>query len=555
MIKVHTIMDNTRYHLHTPRLSRLFVLGLLTFAHAAYSDYIPPLGVPAPDFGIDNVAPALPTNWGSNQDGFYYVRSGGGNSGNGYPDDPRSTIPDPIPAGSVIVIEGTYTTKHESNPLTANGTSDQPVYIRGIDEANHAVLKQKIVVEGSYYVIEYVDGQWDNSSYNGKLHLSGDHGVVRFGDFRGDTNRCVGGVHINSGSSYHVLFRNNIHHAGDANATYDQDCHGTSIGRNINNIWILENEYSYNSGDGIQINAGSAGNDSTHHIYIGKNVSHHNKQTGMWTKQARDIIFSENDIYGHVRSDSSGGSGTGFQYGPDYVWFIFNHIHDNESGIMLASDSGGTGRDHFIIGNEIYNIHKQGAYDVNNSWESAAIGVWGSTNTYIVGNTIWNVDAGINSPRGRGKIDIINNIIDAPSVDGANHIYFYMDLIDTSRVDHNVFLNAVKLRLGSSTQIDLDGLQSIHNQGQNSYAVDDLPFTSSQDGDFIPASTSAAAQNGDNALEAYQIFQNRYGIDILKDITGAPRIADGVVEIGAYEISGTTSPALAPPSAPVLVAD
>ncbi|MCG8488898.1 MAG: hypothetical protein MI756_15595, partial [Chromatiales bacterium] len=131
-------MDNTRYHLHTPRLSRLFVLGLLIFAHAAYSDYIPPLGVPAPDFGIDNVAPALPTNWGSNQDGFYYVRSGGGNSGNGYPDDPRSTIPDPIPAGSVVVIEGTYTTKHESNPLTANGTSDQPVYIRGIDEANHA---------------------------------------------------------------------------------------------------------------------------------------------------------------------------------------------------------------------------------------------------------------------------------------------------------------------------------------------------------------------------------------------------------------------------------
>ena len=548
-------MDTACSCRNTRGLKLLVAFGSLLFLQNAYSEYLPPIGIPAPDFGIDNIAPATPADWGSDQAGFYYVKSGGGNSGNGYPADPRSTIPDPIPAGSVVVIEGTYTTKHEINPLTANGTANQPVYIRGIDDSNHAVLKQKIVMEGSYYIIEYVDGQWDNSSYNGKLHLSGDHGVVRFGDFRGDTNRCVGGVHLDSGSSYHVLYHNNIHHAGDVNATYDQDCHGTQVSRNINNIWILDNEYSYNSGDGIQINAGSAGNDSIHHIYVGRNESHHNKQTGMWTKQARDIIFSENDIYGHARSDSSGGSGTGFQYGPDYVWFIFNHIHDNEGGIMLASDSGGTGTEHFIIGNEIYNIHKNGAYDVNNSWENAAIGVWGSTNTHIAGNTIWNVDAGINSPRGRGRIDIVNNIIDAPSVEGANHIFFYTDLIDSSQVDHNVFLNAVKLRLGSSTQIDLAGLQNIHNKGHNSYAVDSLTFTPSQNGDFIPSSTSAAAQNGDNNVVAYQIFYNRYGIDISKDITGAPRIADGVAEIGAYEITGGATPLLAPPSPPVLVAD
>ncbi|MES9924539.1 MAG: hypothetical protein ABW152_10620 [Candidatus Thiodiazotropha endolucinida] len=546
-------MDTVRFLHNLCKFSFIATLATLLLAQDAQADYTPPIGIPAPSFGIDNVAPATPADWNLNLDGFYYVRSGGDNSGNGFPADPRSTIPDPIPAGSVVIIEGAYTTKHETNRLTANGTASQPVYIRGMDQNNRAVLNQKIVIEGSYYVIEYVDGVWSNSSYNGKLHLTGDHGVVRYGDFRGDTNGCVGGVHIDSGSSHHVLYQNNIHHSGDVNAGYDQDCHGTRVSPNVSSIWILENEYSYNSGDGIQINAGSAGNDSIHHIYVGRNESHHNKQVGMWTKQARDVIFSENHIYGHVSSDSSGGSGTGFQYGPDYVWFIFNRIHDNESGIMLASDSGGTGTEHFIIGNEIYNIHKNGAYDVNNSWENAAIGVWGSTNTHIIGNTIWNVDAGINSPRARGKIDIINNIIDAPSVNGANHIYFYMDLIETSRVDHNLFINPVTLRLGSSRQIDLAGLQGIHDKGHRSHAVDSLAFISSARGDFIPSPTSAAAQNGDNTVDAYQIFYNRYGIDINKDITGAPRILDGAAEIGAYEISGTTTPTLARPSPPVLL--
>jgi hypothetical protein len=526
-------------------------LGLISFVQLAFSQYTPPIGIPAPSFGIDEVAPDLPAGWNSNVGGFYYVKSGGSNSGNGYPASPRSTIPDPIEAGAVVVIEGTYTTKHENNPITSNGTSSQPVFIKGVDDTNHAVLTEKMVLEGSYYIVEYVDGQWANASYNGKIALKGDHGVVRHGDFQGATNQCVGGVHSYGGTQL-VIYANNIHHAGDVDATYDQDCHGTVVPSGTTYLWILENEYSYNSGDGIQINAGNSGNDAIHHIYVGGNKSHHNKQTGMWSKQARDVIFSQNEVYGHVSSGSSMGEGMGMQYAPDYVWFIFNSIHDNESGIRLASDSGGTGTEHFIIGNEFYNIHKSSSYDAANSWEVACVAVWGSTNTYVVGNTMWDIDAGINSPRARGKIDIINNIIDTPSVSGASQIYFYEDLIDTSEVDFNVFKNSVNLRIGSSTQIDLATLQSQYNKGNNSYAVNDVTFLSSASGSFIPSTSSAASENGTTNTNVYQTFYNRYGIDIMKDITAAPRVMDNYPEIGAYEITGAAAAVTYPPSPPIL---
>jgi hypothetical protein len=79
-----------------------------------------------------------------------------------------------------------------------------------------------------------------------------------------------------------------------------------------------------------------------------------------------------------------------------------------------------------------------------------------------------------------------------------------------------------------------------------------VEFISTDEGQFVPSSESVAANKGDNDPEAYDIFYQRYGIDIKKDITGAPRIMDGVSEIGAYEITGDRTVVDSPPSAPVL---
>ena len=72
---------------------------------------------------------------------------------------------------------------------------------------------------------------------------------------------------------------------------------------------------------------------------------------------------------------------------------------------------------------------------------------------------------------------------------------------------------------------------------------------------MIPATTSAAAESGTTAVDVYQRFYDRYGIDIHKDILGEPRVMDSAPEIGAYEITGDAAPVISPPSPPVLSVD
>ncbi|MBT8340180.1 MAG: fibronectin type III domain-containing protein [Desulfatitalea sp.] len=500
------------------------------------SAYPMPAGIPEPDFGIRETAPVLPANWNSDQNGFYYVKQGGSNGGNGSPTSPRSTIPSPIPAGSVVVIEGVYDVDHEINPITINGTVDNPVFIRGVDANNPGIITDKWVVNGSYYVIEYINGDWAADSYNGKIVLqNGDHGVVRHGDFKGDDLSCIGGVHIYPGSSEHVIFNNRIHHSGNWQDSGDPDCLGTRITADAHDIWYLDNLYAYNSGDAMQINAQGGGNSATHHIYVGRNTAHHNKQAGFWVKEAMDVIFSENTVFAHRPSDSSMGDGLGFQYGPEYVWFLFNHVFDTDSGIRMASDSGGTGMNHFVIGNILHDIHKIGSYTTSNSWEVAAIAIWGSTNTHIINNTIWDVDAGINSGRARGFINVVNNILDEPSISGANYLLFqYSDMVNRSIINNNLYLGSGTFRLGSmSNPMDLSQAQQLFDIDLQSIQAADAGFVDPLAADFSLTASSPAIDQG-VVSDVYNHFYQRYGITINFDAKGLSR-PQAQWDIGALE--------------------
>ncbi|MDH5512401.1 MAG: hypothetical protein OEY27_04220 [Gammaproteobacteria bacterium] len=144
----------------------------------------PPIGIPQPAFGINEQAPALPDPWNSNISGFYFVQSGGNNSGNGYPGNPRGTIPSTLAAGSVVILSGTYTEKHGNNPINAAGTAAKPVYIRGMSDSQRATITQAWVVNGSYYILEHIKAVWANSSGDGSLEINGNHGTVRHSDMR-----------------------------------------------------------------------------------------------------------------------------------------------------------------------------------------------------------------------------------------------------------------------------------------------------------------------------------------------------------------------------------
>src|SRR5471032_1854660 len=79
----------------------------------AQAQWTPPIGIPAPSFGVNDVAPASPSPWTTAVPGFYYVNATGtgatdSNNPYGTPAKPRVTIPTVLPAGAVVELHGTY---------------------------------------------------------------------------------------------------------------------------------------------------------------------------------------------------------------------------------------------------------------------------------------------------------------------------------------------------------------------------------------------------------------------------------------------------------------
>jgi hypothetical protein len=509
---------------------------LITARPGAAQTWQPPLGIPAPSFGITEVAPPLPSPWASDVGGFYYVQEGGGNPGNGFPGNPRGTIPASVPAGAVVVIAGTYNVNHEKNFITLNGVPGAPIFLRGLSNEQRPTITQKWIVQGAYYVLEYLNFQWSNSSGNGKLEFLGHHAVLRHSDLRGDTATGVGAV-FPQGSQL-VIWNNFLHDMGDVHASFDQDNHCIAVGPGTDNLWIVDNEIARCSGDGIQLNAGDPSVQATlHHVYIGRNNSHSHKQSGMWTKQAVDVIFSQNSIHSMRPSNSSSGQCTGGQYGPEYVWFLFNVMQDCDSGVRIESTSDlGTGTKVFVIGNVIHNIHSQFP-DLDNPHASAAIVFRGLTEHYVVNNTIWNYDAGIMSPA-TGFVHIENNILGGRTQPLGRDVFLEDGgLAAASNFNNNLLSGSTRIQWGSSAVQSLEQFQSSTGKGQGSFVADPR-FVDPVVGNFDIQPSSPAIDAGISHA-VYAIFQARYGINLGWDAASRPRPQSRAFDIGAFEFGSS----------------
>jgi hypothetical protein len=499
-------------------------LGLVVCV-PAFAQWQPPIGIPMPPIGITEVAGATTNTITGTQ-----------------------AMP-ALTAGKVIEITGTYSRNNTGgSKIVCNGTAGNPAFIRG---AAGAIVTNNWEITGSYCIVE-------NLKFSGPRYWTvlapASFIAVRDSEFVGTLAQDTGGLHVQTWSaadaSNIVLLRNNIHHSGDVNALGDQDNHGTNLYRDqaiwgtsatLSNIWILDSTYSYNSGDGIQINGGANGEMSRiHHVYVGRNVSHHNKQAGFWVKQATDVIFSQNEAYSHVASGSSEGQCTGFQYGPEYVWFLFNRLHDCEYGIDIVGDEDSdtplitpVGLNTYMIGNVIYGIH--GAGSASDPYKPSAIHVRGSTNRYIVNNTIYDSDAGIQSPVDYGALHMVNNVISQPTKAGASHVFIEDPAVAAASVlHHDIFAGGGKIRWGSGTNRTLAQLiAAFPTKGANSSEATPT-FVNAGAFNFALASGSAGIDAG-SAEAVYGTFLSRYGIDIAKDFAGSVRPLNSVWDIGAYE--------------------
>ena len=516
--------------------------------HAA--TWSPPIGIPAPSFGIENIAPAVPNPWTTATAGFYYIdatKTGATDSGNPYgtPAKPRLSIPTILPAGAVVELHGTYDVAHSSpRTIVSEGTSARPVFIRGVSSTSRPLARRGWEVRGTYLIVENIEfGPTPDLSTTGGMviRLPASHVAVRNSDLHGTPNDGGLGIvnwevpygvpYTGTGVVDHVVIYNNtIHDNGDLSATFDQDIHGISVSDHVNNIWIVDNQIYRNSGDGIQINAQAGQRATTHHIYIGRNVARDNKQTGFWVKESTDVILSQNRTYGHRPGNSSLGQCMGAQYTADWVWFLYNNVHDCEYGIQRVSDNTTTMTSHtFVVGNLIHAIHHTQPSNPDSGWGPSAVMIAGGTETHVVNNTIYDVDSGVNIATPNTTLNIAGNIIANITMAQASHMLLdFRSLAAQTTFTRNLLFGDARLDWGNGptrpTASELTAWKSL---------VVDPQFVNTAASDFHLKSTSPALGAGD-VNGVYATFQQRYGVSIAADIEGTPRPA-AVYAMGAYE--------------------
>lgn len=569
------------------RCTGCLFLGLLLLGAAPTMQpvtYQPPIGIPAPTFGVVEVAPPPPAAWpGAEVPDYYYIDNSHPNATDtdnsyGYPNRPRQSIPEiSYPAGSYVEIHGGDYTDVNLR-VDFNCTRTQPCWVRGTPGQMPKISGTFVsTINLTYVIFEYLDfaGGSDTSiAAVAGNHIALRHSVVHNKPWNG--NNAGVGIGPTVGTTVHdvVVYKNLFHDLGDWQATTDQDFHAVApglwgldetSGSELYNYWILENTCYHISGDCVQVNAGwgQGAGDYLHHIYIGKNISYQNRQTGFWSKQARDVIISQNVAYGGREHGDSGGGGIGYQYNPANLWILYNELYDNNFGIIQGSTDGDASHTVYIIGNLIrdnaQNLDPCGHWSSPTGW---AISLWYGSTKYIVNNTIYNTRGGIELINGGDGAPtfISNNII--ANLNGLDYVnespacgdltvapgkveHLSTNAVTSLTIDRNLFAQTAGQPIRINGFQSLAAYQADSGQCANCRVGDPL-FVNATQGDF-------SLQNGSPALDAgieevvYQRFFDLYGLDIRVDYRNQSRPQGQGWDLGAYE--GNTLATTATPGA------
>jgi hypothetical protein len=549
----------------------LFIISLQP-SHA----YTPPIGIPDPGawggiHPIDNQSPnttAKCPNWpAASTLSCYYIdnthaQATDTNNTNGFPNKPRLTIPTTYAAGSYTELHGgPYT---NALTLTLKGTVDNPAWFRGTAESMPIISSLISIKESTYAFIEHIDF---NGGSGGCVYLAGlvgNHIVIRNSKFRNkayvSNTAGIGFSPTQNGSIHDIVFYNNeFSELGTWDTELDQDFHGIAPslwGRTapteVYNVWILQNTFYHISGNGVQCIAGQTLNlyPQLHHIYIGQNTGHHNRQAAFWSKMASHVIISQNTAYGGQNSGSQPGTGIGYQYNPDNIWIIFNHIYDCTHGIR-QSDSGSilTNHNAYIIGNLIHDIHREDLtmLPTNPYKEGQGISLWqGLQNRYVINNTIYNAHGGINSVQS-GPAELSGNLIANISTTDDFHI---TTLNNTAglKFNHNFLQGTARVNWHGPVYSGVPAVYAGTNQCPDCADGDPL-LVSPGTGNYgvLPNSPAIGLTP---KHPAYDTFESLYGLKIAVDYNGVARPETGMWTAGAFELGTLNQIPLPTPSAP-----
>lgn len=575
--------------------TRIFLTSTLLLNAAASHAWEPPIGIPPPPFGISEshtMYAQKQFDYNSNgqlEAGEAYRDAGHGpyshyvdnthsactdDNNYGSPAKPRCRVPQQLPAGSVVEIRGRYNASHNSpRDIVAQGTADRPVFIRGASAALRPYISEQFNIRASTYLIienlEFGDsdgvlggfnsaGQFIHGGATGMSEIYGGthHLAVRHCDIHG--NLSAGGINLYESEDI-VIYHNDIHDTGNYQSPDDNPRNGADqgalgVGKQTKRIWVVDNTCWRNGRACTSINPGyysdgSVGNAQIQYVYVGRNVGRENRETNFWTKHASHVIFSQNTASAAVdfRYPNRRGGAMGFQYGPENVWFLFNHIYDAPIGIMTQGDSvNNPGQNSYFIGNIIHNIHHGSGvtYNPNDGWSGAAIRLSNGGNRHVIGNTIYDVDAGINTPS-QSSLFIYDNIISNVTIPQSHHIFIQYPR--TWDIKNCLFFQngaPARIRIGEKVYSSSELINI--GSGQGSITADPK-FVNPVAGDFHIKPDSPAV-NAALKRSVYDTFRSLYGIDISKDIEKVARPQGANFDVGAYE--STTQQVTQVPAAP-----
>ena len=489
----------------------LTLLALL--ASPAALAWTPPAGIPKPAFpsDLDVARPTLPASWTTDQAGFYFVAAAGCSDSrvNGNPSAPRCSLPGTAPAGSVIVLDGPITF---GATISYTGTSASPVWVMGRNPASKPTITypdgKSWSIGGSYVI---VDGLAFNLNAQDGVGLGGDHVMLRASTMV-NTYSTSNGAGFGMGGQQTIFYKNVVSQLGNwTDTANDIDRHGIKVGGN--DIWIVDSTFYHCSGDGVQVGDQNNASSAINRIYIGRNTAYENRQFGFWTKNATDVIFSENTVYSQTIIGAGGpGGGMGGQYDPKYVWFINNTIHDSNSGIHIAGSANGGGGPWYAIGNLTYAIGTTGSNC--NGYDAGAISYRNDGGFTAIFNTVHDVDFFGGYPPSGGTVTIDNNIFSAKRTNACSAFANERTLAH----DYNQFT------------------ASTYDPGAEAHRViGDARFVAAGTDFSLTASSPAVGRGSTIEEPAFAAFQTRYGIDIRKDIRGVTRPQQGRWDLGAFE--------------------
>ena len=521
--------------------------------------WVPPVGIPNPGFGIEDVAPSTSTacpGWPDLDSSCYYVNNSvtctnTGND-NGYPNNPRCDfVEGSFAAGTYIELHGggvPYTTGGDGRwTYSGTGTQSDPIWINCIGTPE---LHDPIRFDGASW--HYLQGcKWTQNEATVQIpsyaSASSDHIVVRNNTFEGPgTDSGASSVISASGvspadrASYIVIYNNSITNFGEWDSLVENDYHGISPGTNADYVWVLENTMSYMGGDGSQIGTASTADENrASHIYLGRNTHHHNGENCVDIKEADNIIVSEDTCY-TIRARAVGsptGSAHVVHNEATYVWFINSLVYDTQSGIT------GTAQGNFyVIGNVIRDIYQAPGFDPEEDYGGVGGSAFnvrgGSGGGGVLFNTIHNAPKGLQITGPGTGFEVQNNIFsDRPNA--ASYDIKYQDSGDgaSTTEDYNLVYDDFRGGCSSAAVATSFPWTCSTTKESNGHILDPV-FTNKAANDFTLQSSSNARNEGTSSLpSAFTTFQTQYGdlYNIDKDRAGNDRCLGSACDMGAYE--------------------